>query len=334
VIRSETDLDFVLYRTQLFSPDDIDNVKRVQAGYKVQTLSQFLGKQAPPSAPTINFIKPLSPEDERTSPEFFNILNFVLQFCPTDPSEAALMARLAKVNIGAGKTFDPKSLPSEMHKAVQDGIADAWQALGEFKKAEIDTGKTSNADGFGTRAFLSNVAGKNMYLFRIAAAALGIYGNSKAEALYPAYFVDALGQKLDGSHHYTLRFAPGQFPPVNAFWSLTMYELPTSLLYANPLKRYLINAPMLPSMERDADGGITLYVQSESPGADKEPNWLPAPKGPFFAVLRLYWPKPEALDGKWKQPSLQQKTEREKNCHDPRPVVFSSRAVVIAVWWR
>lgn len=306
VIRSETDLDFVLYRTQLFSPDDIDNVKRVQAGYKVQTLSQFLGQQPPPSAPTINFIKPLSPEDERTSPEFFNILNFVLQFCPTDPSEAALMARLAKVNIGAGKTFDPKSLPPEMHKAVHDGITDAWQALGEFKKAEIDTGKTSSADGFGTRAFLSNVAGKNMYLFRMAAAALGIYGNSKAEALYPAYFVDALGQKLDGSHRYTLRFAPGQFPPVNAFWSLTMYELPTSLLYANPLKRYLINAPMLPSMERDADGGITLYVQNESPGADKEPNWLPAPKGPFFAVLRLYWPKPEALDGKWKQPSLEQ----------------------------
>lgn len=233
-------------------------------------------------------------------------MNFVLQFCPTDPSEAALMARLAKVNIGAGKTFDPKSLPPEMHKAVHDGITDAWQALGEFKKAEIDTGKTSSADGFGTRAFLSNVAGKNMYLFRMAAAALGIYGNSKAEALYPAYFVDALGQKLDGSHRYTLRFAPGQFPPVNAFWSLTMYELPTSLLYANPLKRYLINAPMLPSMERDADGGITLYVQNESPGADKEPNWLPAPKGPFFAVLRLYWPKPEALDGKWKQPSLEQ----------------------------
>ena len=112
-------------------------------------------------------------------------------------------------------------------------------------------------------------------------------------------------RQLDGANRYTLRFAPGQLPPVNAFWSLTMYELPASLLYANPLNRYLINSPMLPSLKRDADGGITLYVQNESPGADKEANWLPAPKGPFFAVMRLYWPKPAALNGKWKAPPLQ-----------------------------
>ena len=99
--------------------------------------------------------------------------------------------------------------------------------------------------------------------------------------------------------------APGQLPPVNAFWSLTMYELPASLLYANPLNRYLVNSPMLPSLKRDSDGGITLYVQNASPGADKESNWLPAPKGPFFALMRLYWPKAEAVDGKWKAPSLQ-----------------------------
>jgi hypothetical protein len=304
VIRSDTDLDFVQYRTQLFSPNDIDNVKKVQAGYKVQTLSQFLGKQTPLPAPAINFVKPLSPEDERTSPEFFNILNFVLQFCPTDPSETALMERFAKVNVGAGKTFDPKSLPPEMQKAVQDGMADAWQALGALKKTEIDTGKISSADAFGTRAFLSKVAGKNMYLFRMAAAVFGIYGNSKAEAIYPVYFVDSAGQKLDGAHRYTLRLEPGQMPPVNAFWSLTMYELPAILLYANPINRYLINSPMLPSLKRDADGGITLNVQNDSPGVEKEPNWLPAPKGPFVVFLRLYWPKPEALDGKWKQPPL------------------------------
>lgn len=139
----------------------------------------------------------------------------------------------------------------------------------------------------------------------MAAAVLGIYGNSKEEALYPAYFVDSTGQKLDGSRRYTLRFAPGQMPPVNAFWSLMMYELPASLLYANPLNRYLINSPMLPRVvRRDAAGGITLYLQNGRPGARREPNWLPAPKGPFFTVLRLYWPKPEAPDGKWKEPPL------------------------------
>ena len=100
------------------------------------------------------------------------------------------------------------------------------------------------------------------------------------------------------------RFAPDELPPVNAFWSLTLYELPASLLSANPLNRYLINSAMLPNLRKDADGGVTLYIQHESPGAAQEPNWLPAPPGPFFMAMRLYWPKPEALDGRWKAPPL------------------------------
>ena len=299
VIRSETDFDFVLYRTQLFDAADIDNVKKVQAGYKVQTLSQFLDKPPPPAAPAVNFLEPLTPEQERTSPEFFNVLNFVLQFCPTHPSEQALMMRFAKLGIGAGKIFDPSSLSPEIRRAVESGMADAWQSFAEFKRTQIDTGKQTAEDGFGTRKFL-----KNNYLFRMAAAALGIYGNSKEEAIYPAYFVDANSQKLDGHHRYILRFEPGQLPPVNAFWSLTMYELPASLLYANPLNRFLINSSMLSSLARDADGGVTIYIQNESPGASKESNWLPAPNGPFWAILRLYWPKAAALNGKWKKPPL------------------------------
>lgn len=116
---------------------------------------------------------------------------------------------------------------------------------------------------------------------------------------------DASGEKLNGANRYTLRFAPGQLPPVNAFWSITMYELPASLLYANPLNRYLINSPMLRDLKRDADGGFTLYIQHESPGKDHESNWLPAPEGAFYTPLRLYWPKAEALSGSWKQPPLQ-----------------------------
>ncbi len=135
---------------------------------------------------------------------------------------------------------------------------------------------------------------KGDYLARFASAALGIYGNSKDEAIYPAYFIDADKQKLDGANRYILRFAPGKLPPVNSFWSLTMYELPASLLYANSLDRYLINSTMLPSLKRDPDGGITLYVQNASPGADKEANWLPAPNDTIYLVMRLYWPKTEA----------------------------------------
>lgn len=300
VIRSETELAFVLYRTQLFNPGDIDNVKKIQAGYKVQPLSAFLGKPAPAAPPVVDFMKPLTAEQERTSLQFFNELNFILQFCPINPSETALMARFAKLNIGAGKPFDEKALSSELRKAVEDGMGDAWKAFAEYKATQLDTGKKTSADGFGTRAFL-----KNDYMSRLASAALGIYGNSKNEAFYPVNFVDQDKKPLGGANRYVLRFAAGQLPPVNAFWSLTMYRLPESLLYANPINRYLINSPMLPDLKRDGDGGITLYVQNESPGADKESNWLPAPKGPFFTVMRLYWPKPAALNGKWKAPPLQ-----------------------------
>ena len=300
VIRSETEFAFVLYRTQLFTPEDLENVKKIQAGYKVQKLSEFLGKPAPPPAPEIDFKKPLSTAEERTSLEFFNVLNFVLHFCPTHPSETALMARFAKLNIGAGKSFDVSRLSPEIQRAVEAGMADAWATFKEYKETQIDTGKRSSADSFGTREFLNG-----SYIDRMSAAALGIYGNSKDEAIYPAYFIDSAKQKLDGSNRYELRFAPGQLPPVNAFWSLTIYELPASLLYANPLNRYLINSPMLPNLKPDSDGGLTLYVQHESPGKDKEVNWLPAPGGPFFVALRLYWPKPEALSGAWKQPALQ-----------------------------
>jgi hypothetical protein len=157
----------------------------------------------------------------------------------------------------------------------------------------------SSGDVFGTRQYL-----KGNYLYRMVAT-IGIWGNSKQEAMYPIYRLDAEGQALSGANRYTLRFAPGQLPPVNAFWSLTMYELPASLLVANPLNRYLLNSPMLPQFKRDDDGGLTLYIQNESPGADKEPNWLPAPKGPFIMFMRLYWPKAEAMNGTWKQPPLQ-----------------------------
>jgi hypothetical protein len=298
VFRSETEFAFALYRTQLFNPDDLDNVKKVQAGYKAEPLSAFLGQPAPAAAPVIDFIKPLTPDEQRTSLEFFNILNFVLQFTPTVPSEAELMARFTKIGIGAGKTFDQSTLPPGVKTAIEQGMADGWVDFGSLQN-KIESGEVPVGDLPGSRAFL-----KNNYLYRMGTAVLGIYGNSKEEAMYPLYGVDAEGQKLDGANKYTMHFASGQLPPVNAFWSLTMYELPASLLVANPLNRYLLNSPMMPQFVKDADGGLTLYVQNESPGADKEPNWLPAPKGLFLVFMRLYWPKDDALNGTWKQPPM------------------------------
>src|SRR5262245_61700721 len=298
VIRSETELALAVFRTQLFDPGDLDNVKKIQAGYKVQPLSAFLGQPALKSAPAIDFIKPLTPATQKTSPEFFAVLNFVLTFCPTVPSEKELTARFARIGVGAGKPFDPSKLTPELKKAVEEGMADAWIEYGKLHR-RIDAKEVTSGDMFGTREYL-----KNNYLYRMAAAILGIYGNSKQEAMYPIYAADADGKKLEGANRYTLRFGPGELPPVEAFWSLTMYGLPESLLVANPLDRYLINSPMLPKLKKDADGGLTLYIQNESPGKDREANWLPAPRGPFALAMRLYWPKEAALDGKWTAPPL------------------------------
>ncbi len=299
VLHSETELVLAIYRTQLFNPDDLENVKKIQSGYQVQPLSAFLGQPAPEPAPVIDFIKPLTPDQQRISLDFFNILNFILQLCPTHPSEQELMARLAKLGVGAGKSFDASQLSSELQAAIKQGMADAWTDVANLQK-RIDAKEVTSGDLFGTREYL-----KNNYLYRMVAAVLGIYGNSQMEAMYPIYGIDAKGQKLDGVNCYTLGFAPGQLPPVNAFWSLTMYELPASLLVANPLNRYLLNSPMLSQFKRDADDGLTFYIQNESPGADKESNWLPAPKGPFMCVMRLYWPQPEAIEGTWSPPPMQ-----------------------------
>ena len=297
VIQSDTDLALVIYRTQLFGPSGIDSVKEIQAGYQVQPLSAYLNRPPPAPAPAIDFEPPLTSDQEKTSPRFFEILNFALRFAPELPSEKDLRDRFATIGVGPNGDFDADKLSPEMRKAIEGGMADAWGELDKLKKDKVDTGEVGSAQFFGTAEDL-----KGNYLYRMAGAVFGIYGNTAAEALYPGILKDSAGAPLTGANNYTVRFAPGQLPPVNAFWSLTMYELPQSLLVANEMNRYLINSPMLPSLLRDPDGGYTFYIHNQSPGIDKEANWLPAPKGPFQMVLRLYWPKPDALNGTWKAP--------------------------------
>jgi hypothetical protein len=297
VIRSDTDLAFVLYRTQLFGPDDIDNVKKIQAGYQVTPLSVYLNQPAPQAAAPIDFVPPLTAEQQRTSPQFFEVLNFTLTFAPTLPEEKELRDRFATIGIGPDGAFDADKLDPDMRAAIEGGMADAWAELNALKKDKIDTGEVTSAQLFGTGQDL-----QGNYLYRMAGAVLGIYGNTAAEAMYPVLANDSDGAPLTGANNYTVRFAPGQLPPVNAFWSLTMYEMPQSLLVNNPINRYLINSPMLPALMPDHDGGYTLYIQHQSPGPEKQANWLPAPEGPFVMAVRLYWPKPDALDGQWRAP--------------------------------
>jgi hypothetical protein len=304
VFRSSTQFSLAGYRTQLFNPSDMKNVEKIQAGYKVQTLSAYLKQPAPPAAPAVNFPKI---DKELVKTNFFEYLDFSLQYAPAGPEEKDIRSKLASIGIGPGKQFDFKDLSLE-HKAevglgMNDGEEKVTKAVSNFGK-DINGWKVGSPDG--DRAFFNG-----NWLLRATAAQAGIYGNDAVEAMYPLTRSDAGGQPLDGSkHNYTITFAAGQLPPVNAFWSITMYDGKTQFLIKNPINRYLINSPMLPSMKKNPDGSMTIYIQKNSPGADKKSNWLPAPDGPIYLVMRLYWPKdtpPSILpagDGTWKPPGV------------------------------
>ena len=305
VFRSSTQFSVAGYRTQLFNPDDLDKVKQVQAGYKVQTLSSYLKQPPPAAAPPIDFPKI---DKELVKTNFFEYLDFALQFAPAEANEKEIRAQLARIGIGADKTFHFKDLSVkdklEMALGMKEGERKVDEAVAKVGK-EINGWRVSSLPG-------DSAHYNGDWLKRAVAAKAGIYGNDAAEATYPLTRVDSDGQTLDGSkHNYTLTFPPGQQPPVHAFWSLTMYDGKTQLLIENPINRYLINAPMLPAMKTNADGSLTLYIQNKSPGADKESNWLPAPNGPIYLVMRLYWPKttpPSILppgEGTWQPPGVQ-----------------------------
>jgi hypothetical protein len=304
VFRSSTQSSVAGYRTQLFNADDLDGVKKVQAGYKVQTLSAYLKGPATTAATTVDFPKI---DKELVKTNFFEYLDFALQFAPPQENEKEIRAQLAKIGVGPDKTFNFKDLPLEQKLEVGLGMEEGEKKVDE---AVASAGKAIN--GWRVSGLPGDSAHYNGdWLKRAAAAKAGIYGNDPAEATYPLTRIDSGGQTLDGSkHNYTLTFPPGQQPPVNAFWSLTMYDGKSQLLIENPINRYLINSPMLPDMKMNADG--SLYIQNKSPGTDKEPNWLPAPNDTIYLVMRLYWPKTEAPsilppgEGTWQPPGIKQ----------------------------
>jgi hypothetical protein len=304
VFRSSTQFSAVAYRTQLFDPNDMPNVVKIQAGYTVQPLSAYLKQPAPPAAQAIEFPKI---DKDLAKSNFFAYLDFALQFAPPGPEEKDIRAKLGRIGIGAGKSFNFKDLSVEhkveMGLGMKEGEARVERYVISGQKS-INGWKVGSL--FGDRAFF-----KGDWLKRAAAAKAGIYGNDAAEAMYPMTKTLADGEVLDGSkHNFTLTFPAGQLPPVNSFWSVTMYDGKSQLLIKNPIDRYLINSPMLPGMNKNADGSLTLYIQNDSPGKAKEANWLPAPNDTIYLVMRLYWPRespPSILpagEGTWKPPAI------------------------------
>ncbi|HEV2564392.1 MAG TPA: DUF1254 domain-containing protein [Microvirga sp.] len=304
VFSSTTPFVFANFRTQLINVEDMPNVEKVQAGYNVQPLSTFLKQPAPPASPRIDFLPATT---QGIKDNFFDYLDAALKFVPPTEEDRAIRARLERIGVGPGRSFEFKDLPIAHKLEIGLGMKEGDDKVAKFAASgnKIING-WSVGSFFGDRAFY-----KGDWLKRAAAAKAGLYGNDAVEAMYPFTRTNATGETLDASkHNYTITFSAGQLPPVNSFWSVTMYDGKSQFLVKNPINRYLINSPMLPGMKKNEDGSLTFHIQKDSPGADKEANWLPAPNGTIYLVMRLYWPKSEAPsilppgEGTWQPPGI------------------------------
>ncbi len=285
VFKSETEIVGILGRTQLNGPGDVENVKEVQAGFKLIPLSAFEKTPSPPAVPALDFPRP--DKAREATHDFIAYLNFFLALTqPPNLREVPPLGRFEKIGIAPGKPWDASKVEPATLAAIDAGVKEAEAEL----KAKIDVTHSSNGL-FGSR----EAQGEN-YLQRAVAAAMGLYGNDLSEAWYGGFVGD--GTKLQQMH-----FTKDQLPPAKFFWSVTLYTLPDRFLYDNPLNRYSIG-DRTKGLKYDANGGLTIYVGHESPGPEKESNWLPAPFGKYSFVARVYGPREAAMKGEWKLPAL------------------------------
>mmetsp|Transcript_49694 Transcript_49694/g.144148 ORF Transcript_49694/g.144148 Transcript_49694/m.144148 type:complete len:488 (-) Transcript_49694:129-1592(-) len=302
VFLPETPFILMVGRTQLFNSSDLENVKAIQAQYKLQTLSQYLGTSPPRPAPEIQWPRALGKEGNKGI-EMFQIMDFMLSHLPVNRDEQTLRDRFMYLGIGSGQ-FNSSALSVEDRAKVKGGIA---QADGKYKEylEQLGTGKLSSGDLFGSREFLfrrsSPLPG---FMARFVGARSGLYGNSRKEAMY--FFYDGLnGTALNGSKHaYCLTMKPKDMRMAKAFWSLTMYDRKTQLLVNNPIGRYLVNSGMVPEMLQEPEGSVVIRISASMPDGAVMSNWLPAPNSTFFMVLRLYLPKRAVFAGQWRAPTL------------------------------
>lgn len=302
VARAETRLVKIVTRILLEHADDGPAIHALEDAYRLEPLSAFIGRPAPPAAAPIEYPVPAAPRLEARSAAFIGYLNFLLPLCSIPADEQALFARFAHIGIAAGAPFDPERLDPELREAIDAGVAAAYHRI-EAKAARLDkrvNGWEMPLDLRGNRA---RMASDGAGLLRRAAAALyAIWGVDAEEGLYMVADVDANGEILDGGkHRYEIRFDGP--PPVHAFWSFTVYDAKTRLLVEHPSARYALRDRDA-GLQREAGGSLTLFLQYESPGTAREANWLPVPEQPFQVVARLYWPKQELLDGTYNPPGI------------------------------
>lgn len=301
VLRFDTNLVFIIGRTQLLGANDVPRLAEVMAGYELQPLSASRGEEGP-SLPTTRW--PVWNDEASRDERFVGILNFLLSFCqPIHPSEAEIVSQFAQIGIGPGVEFDADALDDERREAIRAGVAAAREAM----VAETHTAARQKINGWGT----SDVFGTREwyggnFLLRAVAAMAGWGGNDVAEAIYPSAHEDSDNEPLDGANRYQMTFQT--LPPAKAFWSVTMYDTTydgvAGFLVENAIDRYLINSTTQ-GLIYGSDGSLTITIQHAEPDdATQRANWLPAPEGPFYLVMRIYWPQQTALDGTWTPPPV------------------------------
>ena len=296
-IASPSWLVFAIGRTGVSGDADMPALRKVQAGYKLVPLSTFVGKPAPPAVPRIDFPAFVDAK-EADAATFLKYLNFLMQFHAFPAVEQPVLDRLARIGVGPGREFKPSAFPPDVMKAIEDGV-DAGREKVRAKAENLG----SNVNGWDISPANAGEFGQD-YITRSAAAWKYIYVNSAVEAMYPTAGVDGDGKPLDGSTgRYVLKFPKGALPPVNYFWSLTLYDAKTQVPIENPINRYSIG-DRSPGIVKGSDGSLSIYVQADKPAGANAANWLPAPRAPFYVILRTYGPKPTMLDGSYTIPPI------------------------------
>jgi len=303
--QSETDFVYCIIRTEVRGPEDVAAVLALQKRYFITPMNVFLGRATAPAAAGITF--PSYVPQRVRSAGFIDLFNFLLGQVVVVPEEQALMERFAEIGVQPGALSASLRLSPSLRQAIEAGMGEGIVAIanGARDPSTLEGVTLRTAGGWsGMNGLFGN--GRSMrgkYLTRAVAAMVGLYGNDFEEAYYPMASEDASGNALDGSKYdYVIRLSQDWLPPVDAFWSVTMYGLPDQLMVANPMNRYSIGDRS--DLRYGTDGSLTIYIQRDSPGPGRESNWLPAPDGPFSLQFRMYLPKPEAMDPLYLPPPI------------------------------
>jgi hypothetical protein len=298
-IRSPTEQGWMLGRTQTNGKFDYTAVHRFQSGLTAVPATHY-GKVYTPEKSAIDTRLDMSAPVEQVAKmdpaAFFSLFARVSRANPPHANDYPVLARMARLGLEPGKTFNLAAASPEARKALEEAPKAARKKIASelARTARILDGWTMPSSPIGTYGA--------DYLRRAAVAYNGLGANTMEDAVYPSMLADADGSPLDSARSYVLRFEKGCSPPARAFWSLTMYD-ERQFFTQNPIERYAIGDR--DKLAWNEDGSLDLYIQRDVPDAAKQANWLPAPaQGSFSLTMRLYWPKPEALDGTWQPPAL------------------------------